>query len=180
MAFLLVITSLPDLVIHRSDYAFTFNLAQFLPYLLVAIILIPMQTTAEEVFYRGWIQRWLDNGRRSIWLVSIANGLLFSLPHLANPEVNGQLALAIVGYGATGFMFSWVTFRDRSMEVALGAHAANNILAGLVVTSADSALPASSIWTTPAVTWGPAAIVSVLIAPIFIWLTRKPAATVAA
>ena len=180
MSALLIITSVPDLILNSADYKYTFNAGQFAPYLLVGLILIPMQTSAEEVFYRGWIQRWLDNGKRSIWLVSLANGALFALPHLANPEVNGELFLAVVGYGATGFMFSWVTFRDRSMEIALGAHAANNILAGLLVTSSDSALPSSSIWTTPAVVWGPAAIISVAIVPIFIWLTRKPADKVAA
>ena len=174
MGALLIITSIPDLFFNRSDYKLTFSLAAFAPYLIVALLLIPMQTSAEEVFYRGWIQQWLDNGRRSIWVISAVNGALFSLPHLANPEVNGELVLAVIGYGATGFMFSWVTFRDRSMEIALGAHAANNILAGLVVTSSDSALPAASIWTTPAVSWGPAAIISILMVPFFIWLTRKP------
>ena len=175
MSGLLIATSLPDLFFNRSDYTFTFKASQFIPYLAIAAILIPMQTSAEELFYRGWIQQWLDNGRRPIWVVCLANSALFALPHLANPEVNGELFLAVIGYGATGFMFSWVSFRDRSIEISLGAHAANNLLAGLLVTSADSALPSSSIWTTPTVTWGPAAIVSVLIVPIFIWLTRKPA-----
>jgi membrane protease YdiL (CAAX protease family) len=175
MSGILIVTSLPDLFLNRSDYTFTFKASQFIPYLAIAAILIPMQTSAEELFYRGWIQQWLDNGRRPIWVVSLANGALFALPHLANPEVNGELFLAVIGYGATGFMFSWVSFRDRSIEISLGAHAANNLLAGLLVTSADSALPSSSIFTTPTVTWGPAAIVSVLIVPIFIWLTRKPA-----
>jgi len=59
------------------------------------------------------------------------------------------------------------------MGLAIGAHAANNILAGLVVSSSDSALPTASIWVTPEVQWGPAAVVSVLIIPAFIWLTGK-------
>ena len=132
-----------------------------------------MQTTAEEVFYRGWVQQRLENGRRSIWFVSIANGFLFALPHLANPEVNGELFLAILGYGASGFMFAWVTMRDQSIGIAVGAHAANNILAGLFVTSEDSALPAASLWTTPAVSWLPSTIISLLMIPLFIWLTGK-------
>ena len=180
MSLLLLVTSIPDLFLNPKDYSYTFKLSAFLPYLVVAILLIPMQTSAEESFYRGWIQQWLDNGRRPIWVIATFNGLLFSLPHLANPEVNGELVLAVIGYGATGFMFSWVTFRDRSMEVALGAHAANNILAGVLITSADSALPSSSIWTSPAVSWGPAAVISVAMVPIFIWLTRNPADKVAA
>ena len=173
MASILLITAIPDLALNSSSYEWTFNLNSFLPYLLVAAILIPMQTTAEEVFYRGWVQQRLENGRRSIWFVSIANGFLFALPHLANPEVNGELFLAILGYGASGFMFAWVTMRDQSIGIAVGAHAANNILAGLFVTSEDSALPAASLWTTPAVSWLPSTIISLLMIPLFIWLTGK-------
>ena len=173
MASILLITAIPDLALNSSSYEWTFNLNSFLPYLLVAAILIPMQTTAEEVFYRGWVQQRLEDGRRSIWFVSIANGFLFALPHLANPEVNGELFLAILGYGASGFMFAWVTMRDQSIGIAVGAHAANNILAGLFVTSEDSALPAASLWTTPAVSWLPSTIISLLMIPLFIWLTGK-------
>ncbi len=171
MASILLITAIPDLALNSSSYEWTFNFNSFLPYLLVAAILIPMQTTAEEVFYRGWVQQRLENGRRSIWFVSFANGFLFALPHLANPEVNGELFLAILGYGASGFMFAWVTMRDQSIGIAVGAHAANNILAGLFVTSEDSALPAASLWTTPAVSWLPSTIISLLMIPLFIWLT---------
>ncbi len=173
MASILLITAIPDLILNSSSYKWSFNLASFLPYLLVAAILIPMQTTAEEVFYRGWVQQRLENGRRSIWFVSLANGFLFALPHLANPEVNGELILAILGYGASGFMFAWVTMRDQSIGLAVGAHAANNILAGLFVTSEDSALPAASLWTTPAVSWLPSTIISLLMIPLFIWLTGR-------
>lgn len=179
MAALLLAAGLPDLALNSEDYKWTFDPARFIPYLLIAATLIPMQTTAEEVFYRGWIQQRLENGRRSIWFVSLASAALFALPHLGNPEVNGELFLAILGYGASGFMFAWVTMRDKSIGLAVGAHAANNVMAGLLVSSADSALPAASIWTTPTVSWGPAAIFSILMIPAFIWLTGKWNAKVA-
>ena len=173
MSLLLLVLGLPDFILNNSTYTWSFEATRFLPYLLVAFTLIPIQTTAEEVFYRGWIQQRLENGNRSIWLVSIAGGALFALPHLGNPEVSGNLLLPIIGYGSTGFMLTWVTMRDQSMGLAVGAHAANNILAGLIVSSADSALPAASIWVTPEIQWGPAAVASVLLVPVFIWLTGK-------
>ena len=173
MALLLLVTGIPDFIINNSTYSWSFDSARFLPYLLVALTLIPIQTTAEEVFYRGWIQQRLENGRRSIWVVSIVGGILFALPHLGNPEVSGNLLLPILGYGSTGFMLTWVTMRDQSMGLAVGAHGANNILAGLIVSSADSALPSASLWVTPEIEWGPAAFFSVLFIPVFIWLTGK-------
>jgi membrane protease YdiL (CAAX protease family) len=175
---LIFASSIPDFIFNNSDYKWTFDLEKFLPYLVIALLLIPMQTTAEEVFYRGWIQQRLEKGARSIWLVSTIGGLLFALPHLANPEVSGNIALPIIGYGSTGFMLTWVTMRDKSMGLAVGAHAANNLSAGLLVSSIDSALPSASLYITPEVSWGPAAVVSVLFIPLFIWLTGKWSAKV--
>lgn len=173
MSLLLLGTGLPDFIFNNDSYTWSFDAAKFFPYFLVAFTLIPLQTTAEEVFYRGWIQQRLENGRRSIYLVSVIGGVLFALPHLGNPEVSGNLLLPILGYGSTGFMLTWVTMRDQSMGLAVGAHAANNILAGLIVSSTDSALPSASIWVTPEIQWGPAAFFSVLFIPLFIWLTAK-------
>ncbi|NCU92048.1 MAG: hypothetical protein EBV44_08890, partial [Synechococcaceae bacterium WB7_1B_046] len=64
-------------------------------------------------------------------------------------------------------------YRDKSLELAIGAHFANNLLAALLVSSQDSALPSVSLLTLPEVAWGPAALVSVIMVPIFIWLTGR-------
>jgi membrane protease YdiL (CAAX protease family) len=163
-----------DLILNWDSYTFSFKASAFLPYLLIAFTLLPIQTTAEELFFRGWIQRWLDNGKKKQWSISILSGVIFSLPHLANPEVAGnELFFPIISYGATGFMLAWVTYRDQSLELAIGAHFANNLLAVLLVSSQDSALPSVSLLSVPEVVWGPAALFSVLMVPIFIWLTNR-------
>jgi len=163
-----------DLILNWDSYTFSFKASAFLPYLLIAFTLLPIQTTAEELFFRGWIQRWLDNGKKKQWSISILSGAIFSLPHLANPEVAGnELIFPIISYGATGFMLAWVTYRDKSLELAIGAHFANNLLAALLVSSQDSALPSVSLFSVPEVAWGPAALVSVIMVPIFIWLTNR-------
>ena len=163
-----------DLILNWDSYTFSFKASAFLPYLLIAFTLLPIQTTAEELFFRGWIQRWLDNGKKKQWSISILSGAIFSLPHLANPEVAGnELLFPIISYGSTGFMLAWVTFRDKSLELAIGAHFANNLLAALLVSSQDSALPSVSILAVPEVPWGSAALYSVVMVPIFIWLTNR-------
>ena len=163
-----------DLLINYESYTWSWNLAAFLPYLLIALTLLPIQTTAEELFFRGWLQQWLDNGKRKQWSISLIGGLLFAAPHLANPEVSGnQLFFPLISYGATGFMLAWVTYRDKSLEIAIGAHFANNLLAALFISSSDSALPSVSLFTVPEIAWGTSAIASIIIVPIFIWLTGK-------
>lgn len=179
MFLIIVATTLPDFYLNQVSYTFTFDAARFFPYLLIAIFWVPLQSGAEEIFFRGWIQLRLEKAGRSIWIVSILSGAIFALPHLQNPEVNGELFFAILGYGSTGFMFGWVTMRDKSIGIAIGAHAINNLFVGLVVATADSALPSASIWTTPEVAWQASALFSLLIVPIFIWLTKRMISKVA-
>lgn len=163
-----------DFIINRDAYSWSWDAARFFPYLLVAFTLLPIQTTAEELFFRGWLQQWLDNGNKSQWSVSLLGGLFFALPHMANPEVVGNdLLLPIISYGSVGFMLAWVTFRDKTLELAIGAHFANNLLAGILASSEDSALPSASLFTTPEIAWAPSAVVSVIMVPIFIWLSKK-------
>ena len=163
-----------DFILNRDTYTWNFDLSEFLPYLVIALTLLPIQTTAEELFFRGWLQQWLDNGKKKQWTISLISGAIFALPHLANPEVAGnELLFPVISYGAIGFMLAWVTYRDKTLEMAIGAHFANNLMAALAFSTEDSALPSVSLFTIPEVAWGPAAVFSVIMIPIFIWLTGK-------
>ncbi len=74
-------------------YTFNASFLQTWPYLLAALLLIPLQTSAEEFFFRGYL---LQGSRRLTknWLVlSLLNGVLFTLPHLGNVEVEKDFLL---------------------------------------------------------------------------------------
>ena len=163
-----------DIILNRDSYTWAWDASEFFPYLIIGFTLLPIQTTAEELFFRGWLQQWLDNGKKKQWTISLIGGFLFALPHMANPEVAGnELFFPIISYGSVGFMLAWVTYRDKTLEMAIGAHFANNFLTSLFVSTEDSALPTVSFFTTPEVAWAPAAAVSVVMVPIFIWLSGK-------
>jgi membrane protease YdiL (CAAX protease family) len=144
-----------------------------LPYVLVALLLIPIQTTAEELFFRGWILQWSDNGRRRRSVLAAVNGVIFALPHLANPEVAGEDLIRIAGYVAVGYVWAWVTLRDQTMELAIGAHAANNISAALLVGYVGSAIPSVSLWTMERIPVAQEILFGVLCAIAFAWITRR-------
>ena len=163
----------PSLIIYRDDYTWSWSATEFLPFLFISLTFLPIQTTAEELFFRGWIQQWLDNGKKKQWTISLLSSLLFAAPHLLNSEVAGnELLFPVLAYGSVGFMFAWVTHRDKTLEVAIGAHFANN-LSLLLVSSDDSALPFVSLYTTPEVSLAPTAAIALLTVPLFIWLTKK-------
>jgi uncharacterized protein len=133
-------------VLNPGAVTWTFNPTGLLPFVVVALLLIPIQTTAEELFFRGWLLQWTDNGRRNAYVLALINGVIFALPHLANPEVAGEDLIRAVSYVAVGSAWAWVTLRDRSLELAIGAHAANNISGVLLVGYDGSAIPSISLW----------------------------------
>jgi membrane protease YdiL (CAAX protease family) len=135
-------------------------------------LLLPVQTTAEELFFRGWIIQWAAKRSGNIVWLSTLSGVLFSLPHLLNPEAAGDIWGAFMGYFTVGFALGWVTVRDRSLEIAIGAHLSNNLFAALVVGYEGGALPAEAFYTAESIEWGSSNLLSLLIVPLFIVLTR--------
>lgn len=160
------------LILFPGDYRWNFALETFLPYAIVALLLLPIQTTAEELFFRGWLLQWFSQRFSSIWMLSLLSGVTFSLPHLANPEAAGALLPAFLGYGMIGFVLGWVTIRDRSLEIAIGAHAANNLFASLVVGYEGGALPAEGLWVANEFEWGMGSLITLVLIPLFVVASR--------
>jgi len=172
------------IVANPGAYRFDLDWPTFLPFVIVGILLFPLQTTAEELFFRGWIIQWAARGWSNIWWLSTLSGALFAFPHLLNPEASGDIAGAFFGYFTVGFALAWVTVRDRSLEIAIGAHMSNNLFAALVVGYEGGALPAEALFVTEPIDWGASNLLGALVVPVFILLTRfgrpKPSRATAA
>ena len=54
---------------------------------LIALLLIPFQTTFEEVLFRGYLMQGLGVAFRNKWWPLIITSVLFGLMHVINPEV---------------------------------------------------------------------------------------------
>jgi membrane protease YdiL (CAAX protease family) len=172
MSALIVPLSAIDLFLNGEDYRYTFDLALFWPYLIVALTLLPIQTTAEEFFFRGWLLRWVSSGRLPIWIVVFINSSLFALPHMFNPEVKDYYLIAFIYFTSMGAMLTIATLRDKSLELAIGAHFANNFLTGVLVSYQDSALPSAALLMSGELDWIGSTVTAVLMVPLFLWLTR--------
>jgi len=161
-----------SLVVAPDQYSFNFQPETFIPFALVGVLLLPIQTTAEELFFRGWILQWAGKRIGNIIVLSVISGAAFSLPHMLNPEVAGDFLGAFFGYFTVGFALAWVTVRDRSLEVAIGAHMSNNFFAALILGYKGGALPADALFIAGPIEWGTNNIVGLLVVPLFILLTR--------
>lgn len=121
------------------------GVGRYLAFLVMALTFTPLQTTTEELFFRGYLLQAVGRLVRIPWVAAILNGVLFMIPHLANPEVSAGPVLLILYYFGMGAFFSWITLRDGTSELALGAHAANNLFVALLINFEGSALQTPSL-----------------------------------
>lgn len=143
--------SLAEWLLLPESFSLTLSWQNVALSLLVAIVVFPIQTSAEELVFRGLLPQSLGQWLRHPALLAVASGLLFAIPHLLNPEALGEPWLALLAYGSLGAVWSAAVLRTGGLEVALGAHLANNIFALSIVGYEESALPSIAIWTTPPV-----------------------------
>jgi CAAX protease family protein len=171
---LAALMSLVEAVTHPGRYVWSMDLVRLIPFALLALVFIPCQIGAEELFFRGYLLQGFGLRVRNIWILSALSGLLFGLPHLLNPEASANYLLFGFYYFAFGFSLAYISLRDGRLELALGAHAANNLFSVIFANYTITVLPSPSIWTInvlDAYYSVPAALIGML---IFIILFTRP------
>ncbi|MDC0008090.1 CPBP family intramembrane metalloprotease [bacterium] len=135
-----------DIYMAPDDYVFNFNLVPFLVLAIISVIMIPIQTSMEEYFMRGYMMQGIGLMAKNRWVPLVFTSLLFGLLHLFNPEVEKLGYGIMVFYIGTGFFLGILTLMDEGLELALGFHAANNLTAALLVTADWTAFQTDSIY----------------------------------
>ncbi len=141
-----IVTTLIAYYFQPEDFVINFQLQPFLVFLVLAVILIPLQTSFEEYLFRGYIMQGLGVVTKSRLIPFVTTSVLFGLMHIANPEVEKMGNIVLVYYIGTGFFLGILTLMDEGLELALGFHAANNLIGALLITSDWSAFQTHSIF----------------------------------
>ncbi len=129
-----------------SDFQWNFNPQAFAALFLIAIVLVPLQTSAEELFFRGYLMQGFGQIFKYRIFPLLITSLLFGFMHFGNPEIDKLGPLLIVSYVSMGFFFGIITLMDEGLELALGYHAGNNLLISLLVTSDWTAFQTNSLF----------------------------------
>ena len=129
-----------------SDFVFNFKPVPFLILVVIGTVLIPIQTSAEEYIFRGYLMQGFANLAKNRWFPLMMTSLIFGGMHIFNPEVSKMGYIILVYYIGTGLLLGIITLMDEGMELALGFHAANNLVGALLVTSDWSAFQTNSIF----------------------------------
>ncbi len=106
----------------EEDIKLIFQLEPFLYLLIIAVLLVPIQTSFEEYFFRGYLMQGIG------------------------AKFNSRLFALVITSVGTGFFLGIITLMDEGLELALGFHSANNLITALLITSDWSAFQTNSIF----------------------------------
>jgi len=113
----------------------------------LSLLLIPFQAAFEEIIFRGYLMQGFAVLTRNRWLPILITSVLFGLMHSLNPEVKEYGFLTMIPqYVFFGLVFAVLTMFDDGIELAIGAHTANNAFLSVFVTHKDSALQTPAMY----------------------------------
>jgi membrane protease YdiL (CAAX protease family) len=165
---------------------FVFDAARFLPYAILSLLLLPIQSATEEIVVRGYMNKGLIHVFGNKWVVFTLTSGLFMALHLANPEAQaaaeaGNLPIIMSGYFFFGFAMCLMVLIDDGLESAIGVHAGNNTFAAIFVNYENSVLPTPSVWQVKPEPTGDAITVIVILSIVLalLYITRKSRAQTA-
>jgi membrane protease YdiL (CAAX protease family) len=153
-----------DYSLSPDDYQYNFQPQKFLILAVIGILLVPIQTTFEELLFRGYLMQGLGTVFKSRAAALIITSTLFGLMHIANPEVGKLGYQALIAYIGFGFLLGIITLMDEGLELAIGIHAANNLIIALLVTADWTAFETYSIFLYT----GEPSVISDIYIPVFI------------
>ena len=143
VAFLITFTGI---YLSPDTYTWNFRPVPFFTLLAISLVLLPLQTSFEELLFRGYLMQGFGTWFRNRWLPLILTSVIFGLLHSANPEVEKLGYISMVFYIGTGLFYGIVTLMDEGTELALGLHAINNIVAAVFVTTDWAALQTDALF----------------------------------
>ncbi len=158
-----------------ENLIWNFKPIPFLILVLISLLFIPLQTSFEELLFRGYLMQGLGVLAKNRWIPLLVTSLIFGLLHGANPEVEKLGRGIMVFYIGTGLLFGITTLMDEGTELALGLHAANNIVAAIFVTTDWTAFQTEALYidtSEPSLGWETYLPVFVLY-PIILFIFSK-------
>ncbi len=157
-------------------YVWNFKPIPFFILLAISLLFLPLQTSTEEVLFRGYFMQGLGLLVKNRWFPLLLTSVIFGLLHMANPEIDKIGNIALVFYIGTGLFFGIATLMDDGLELALGLHASNNIVAAFLVTADWTVFQTDALFvdtSEPSVSLTMFLPVFVLYPIMLLWFSKK-------
>lgn len=106
--------------------------------LVLILLLVPVQATAEEYVFRGFLMQAIGRWLRHPLFAILLPTPLFVFGHLYDP-------VGLVGVGLFAVVAGWLTWRTGGLEAAIALHVVNNLLAFLLGLAGASDVAATEV-----------------------------------
>jgi len=159
-----------------ENYVWNFKPVSFILLVIVSFLFLPIQTSMEELLFRGYLMQGFGTWFKKSFVALILTAVIFGLLHGLNPEVEKLGWISMVYYIGTGLVLGVFTLMDEGTELALGFHAANNIVAAVLVTANWTVFQTDALLidtSEPSVGWEMFVPVLVLYPLVLIIFSRK-------
>jgi membrane protease YdiL (CAAX protease family) len=143
---------LADLVIHYFQpnyHQWVFNPAKFWIYLPFALVLIPLQTLSEELFFRGYLYQSIGMGTKNPWIALLISATIFGLFHFGNTEMSISFWKMGIIYIGSGVMIGMSVLLSKGIEFGWGFHLVNNLYLSTISTFPGSSLSGPTLYAIP-------------------------------
>ena len=146
---------------------------RWLAWLPVMLIVVFLQSLAEELVFRGYLLQQLRARFRSIWICAVLPSALFGALHF-DPDTWGVNAyMYVLNTTVVGVIACLVTLRTGNLGAAAGLHFANNMLSlGLGVKGELDGFTLFGLSTTPDsgyMTWSFAVVTTLSLGLFLAW-----------
>lgn len=110
----------------------------FAPMAAAIVLVVPLQATGEEYFFRGTLVQAIGAWAKTPWIPIVLSAAAFCAIHMAPLE-------ASVAIFAMGVIDAWLTVRTGGLEAAIATHTMNNVYAFMMVTISGQSTNAETI-----------------------------------
>lgn len=154
-----------------GNYILQFNFPKFAFLCLLSIPILLIQTSCEELIFRGYGMQWLGRYMSYRIFPLLITSLSFGLMHIANPEAGALGYWVLIDYVVIGLALGLVSLLSDSLEFAMGMHFANNLFAALFISYDSSVFQTDAVFRLKEINFSPATqVMGILGAIIFILL----------
>ena len=111
---------------------------EWLPWVFPACIVVFIQTSAEEMLFRGYLLQQLISRFKSFWVWAFFPSVLFGLGHFDYQSFGQNTYFYMVNAAIFGMLTSILTVKSKNLTYALGMHFFNNIIGVLFFGMGDN------------------------------------------
>ena len=120
----------------------------WLKWMPLALPMLLLQTSAEEIFFRGYLLQQLAARFSSRWIWMVLPSVLFGLGHYDSAELGDNAWLAVADTAIIGIVAADMTARTGTLGPAIAFHFINNFFA-MFLMSVEGSMSGLALYTAP-------------------------------